>query len=195
MECCQVKSNHCLRHARSPQRHECIESEEVFEFDPRRVVPICLVVLLALALVTTMIGCKGPSSIPPQSSSIVEVRLTSPVEMSGYSRTIETAGSTWYIADQALLTDRDAESAQLQTDVSGRRVVILKLAGDAATTLRNATAANLRRPLVFLLNGTVLSAPLINSEFGGMLAVTRFSGDGLTEAEANEIIAAVQSRR
>jgi preprotein translocase subunit SecD len=118
------------------------------------------------------------------------------VETAEYSSgSFESAGSKWHIADQALITERDAVSAQLQADGNGKRAVMLKLSEEASAKLQNATAANIGKPIVIFLNGSILSTPYVNSEFGGKILVIRFSDEGLTEAEANAIIGAVENRR
>ncbi|MCX5744882.1 MAG: hypothetical protein NT062_20530 [Proteobacteria bacterium] len=80
---------------------------------------------------------------------------------------------THYVTSTVLVDDRDFASAAVSTELSTVAGVVITLTAGGKTKFAAATKANVEHKLAVIVDGTVVSAPIIDSEVpGGKLVIT-----------------------
>jgi hypothetical protein len=101
------------------------------------------------------------------------------------------------LAPSAVVTGTDVADAEVMTDqYSGTPVVGVTLTESAAGRFEEVTAANLRRQLAIVLDGEIVSAPIIQSPIpGGRIQITLGGSRGYDEVirEADTLVTALRS--
>lgn len=89
-----------------------------------------------------------------------------------------------YLLGKTYVTGKDLTNAGTTFDQLGKAAVSLKFSGDGAKLFEEATAANVNKQIAIVLDGVVISAPVVNQRIaGGEAQITgRFS-----TAEANRL--------
>jgi preprotein translocase subunit SecD len=101
-------------------------------------------------------------------------------------------GTTYFMSPEVELTEADIRSAEFLPTADGRPRIKLLFTGQGATKFRELTRSHLKRPLVFLINGKVALAPLVNEVASGDFTWV----EGLiTEADAKAWTMAINSRK
>lgn len=152
--------------------------------------------LLCMACAVAVAGC-GSSNEDEASAEkkhveaervALEFRLVEPVPGEGL---VEMAMSAWgqsetfYAHEQALLTGEDVESATA-VRMNGRPAVELKFTEAGAARLAEVTGSNVGRRMGMILNGELVTAPVIRDRISGGVAV--INGE-FTQEEAERVAA------
>ena len=74
---------------------------------------------------------------------------------------IKIAGESQCLAAQPFLTQQDVQSAELQKNAKGAPIIFLTFHNDAAMRELQITRQNIGKPVAILLNGRVISAPVV----------------------------------
>ncbi len=74
---------------------------------------------------------------------------------------VKTTGGTQCLDPQPFLTQTDIESAELQKNSHGNPIIFLTFHNDAAMRELQITRKNIGKPVAILLNGKVISAPVV----------------------------------
>ena len=97
--------------------------------------------------------------------------------------TVPGSERTVYVSDDVLLSNADVESAHTVSGPSGPQIeIVFTKAG--AKRFTKATEQNIMKPLAILVDGKLLSAPIVREKITGRRAV--ISGQ-FTEQEARRI--------
>jgi preprotein translocase subunit SecD len=72
-----------------------------------------------------------------------------------------------YLLGQAYVTGKDLVTAGVTQDELGKQAVSLEFNGEGSTAFENATAANIDRQIAIVLDGTVISAPVVRAKITG----------------------------
>ena len=88
-----------------------------------------------------------------------------------------------YISRRADLTGKDLVSAHVDRDELGRIAVAFKLNGKGGTTMRKLSGKNIGRQLAIILDGELISAPVLQSEIGSSGQIT----GNFTQSEAKRL--------
>ena len=145
--------------------------------------------ILIIAVVTALTGCATmghhdagvtlefrPGSLSPE-PDLTEMRAVG-------------SDSPVYISDKVLLSNADVESARVASGLSGPQIeIIFTKAG--AETLAIVTEKNIGKPLGILIDGQLISAPIVMDRITGGKAV--ISG-AFSEEEALRIANGVAGR-
>ncbi|MDR3699536.1 MAG: hypothetical protein P4L56_07875 [Candidatus Sulfopaludibacter sp.] len=74
---------------------------------------------------------------------------------------VQTAGGTQCLDPTPFLTQQDVESAELQKNSKGNPIIFLTFHNDAAMRELRITRKNIGNPVAIVLNGRVVSAPVV----------------------------------
>jgi preprotein translocase subunit SecD len=74
---------------------------------------------------------------------------------------VKVAGGTECLDPKPFLTQQDVQSAELQKNSKGNPVIFLTFHNDAAIRELQVTRGNIGRPVAIVLNGRVVSAPVV----------------------------------
>lgn len=74
---------------------------------------------------------------------------------------IKIAGSTQCLDPQPFLTQQDVQSAELQKNAKGDPILFLTFHNEAAMRELQVTRRNIGKPVAIVLNGRVISAPVV----------------------------------
>ncbi len=90
-------------------------------------------------------------------------------------------GGTIFLHIENVLTDKDVTSVNFGRDESGSVAVTIQIEAAAATRLAQATKAHIGKPIAILLDGKVITAPVIRSEISVTARISgKFSNAELT---------------
>jgi preprotein translocase subunit SecD len=138
--------------------------------------------MLTLVVVAALTGCATMRS---QNASVtLEFRPGSQSPGSGLTEmTVPGSERPVYVSDDVLLSNADVESARVVSGPHGPQIeVVFTRAGTERFT--TATEQNIMKPLAILVDGKLLSAPIVREKITGGRAV--LSGR-FTEQEAKRI--------
>ncbi len=103
----------------------------------------------------------------------------------------EVTGTKYYAVErQRILTGRDFKNARPGRGQFGQPIVEFQLQPTATETFGEATGANVGSAIAIVLNGRVVSAPVIRSRIGGGMGVIEGS---FTEAEIQDLVTVLRS--
>jgi preprotein translocase subunit SecD len=107
----------------------------------------------------------------------IAFRLAEPERADGLTEAVvPNDGPTVFLHSENVLTDRDVTSVTFGRDENGRVDVTLQIEAAAAKRLAAATKAHLGKRIAILLDGRVITAPIIRSEISDQARITgRFS--------------------
>ncbi len=74
---------------------------------------------------------------------------------------VKTAGGTRCLDPKPFLTQQDVESAELQKNSKGNPIIFVTFHNDAAMRELQITRKNIGNPVAIVLNGRVVSAPVV----------------------------------
>ena len=121
----------------------------------------------------------------------LEVRLAETQPGVGLTEaTVPASGQKIYLHESSVITNADVIEAHVESDVNGNPSVTIRVAPDAAVRLENATREHIGKPLAILVNGTVVSAPILR----GVLRQDAAIFGTFTQAEAEQIAAGLTGR-
>jgi preprotein translocase subunit SecD len=142
-------------------------------------------ILLMLGFILLMPACS--TTTPPPSSAPrarLEFRPAQYTAAPGFAERVEKGSDRKvYVSDQVLLSNEHVASAWVGKTELGPNVEI-KLTRDGKQALAEATEANVNKAIAILVDGDVLSAPLVRQKISGGRAT--ISGV-FTEEEARRI--------
>jgi TonB family protein len=116
----------------------------------------------------------------------LEIRLAEVMAGNGLTPARTQSGQTVYLHAEVIASQNDIASARVVNEGSGYSVAI-ELNGVAAGRMTRATSAHIGRPLAVLLDGRLITAPVIRSPVGASALLT----GNFSKAEADEIAAAL----
>lgn len=143
--------------------------------------------LLFVGLMATFSAC----STPPSASTrvLLEFRPATYEQAAGMSeRTIKGSGQKIWLAEQAILSNNDVASARAAKTPYGAQVE-LAFTRDGSRRFALATEQNLMKPIAILVDGEVISAPIVREKIAGGRAI--ISGD-FTLEEARRIASGIR---
>ena len=145
----------------------------------------CSLVLVALVVA----GC---ASLPPIASRLpVEFRLCGPAASPGLTRyTVRGSEREVYLQNEAVLTTAHIASAKVTTSPYGPQIDIV-LTKEGRAVFAKLTRDNIDKPLAILVDGEVISAPIIRAPITGGRAV--IAGQ-FSEKEADRIAKGIMGR-
>jgi TonB family protein len=135
-------------------------------------------VLSALPLDLPALGLQGTTTL--------EVRLAESAPAAGLVEAV-VEGSTQkvYLQPRAIVTSADVQGARVVEAGNGRYSVGVAFSAPASNRLAESTSVHIGRPVAILLDGRVISAPVVRSAIRDSAVIT---GD-FTRAEADRIAA------
>ena len=146
-------------------------------------------VLSALMLPAMLAGCITGPARPP--AVTLAFRSGSSVPGPGLTKmTVAGSDRVVYLSEQVVLANADVASALIVPGPSGPQVEIT-FTGAGAARFARVTAANVGKPLGILVNGQLISAPIVQEAIRGRKAV--ISG-GFSEEEARRIARGIMLR-
>ncbi len=93
---------------------------------------------------------------------------------------------TYVVTGDTVLTEKDLESAKAE-EMSGTAAVTLTLKPDAAARFETFTGENVMRRLALVVDGTVMSAPVVQGKIsGGRLSIALSAAEKSSDAERQE---------
>ena len=118
-----------------------------------------------------------------------EVRLAEPQQAAGL-REARIAGSNQvvYLHHEIIVSNGDiSQSRVVQGDSPSRFGVVVEFKAEGAEKMRLATGNHVGRPLAILIDGDVVTAPVLRSSISRLAVI---SGD-YTKAEADKIVSGI----
>lgn len=112
--------------------------------------------LVALMALSAAAGAQGPST-KPVTLSVHRLFACS----SGAKVKVQVAGGAQCLDPKPFLTQQDVQSAELQKDSKGNPIIFLTFHNDAAMRELQITRQNIGKPVAIVLNGRVVSAPVV----------------------------------
>ncbi len=126
------------------------------------------------------VGCTnsapdpGPSGEPPPDAPVTfEVRLAFGDRRAESTEFVDdSTGRTWFIADAMVVDQHDIAAISAATDVNGRPSLLISLGGAGAARLEAATREHIGSPIAIMIDGKVVSTPIVRSALSDRLMVT-----------------------
>lgn len=143
---------------------------------------------LLLGAVGVLGGCAStPTAGDDAVDPVFEIRAGDTTTVDGWSRTDRIVGGrpVW-MSPEIAVDDSMVEDARATIDATGRPAVLVTLDVEGATRLRELTTSRTSRPVVIVVDGEPVSAPVVLSPLGGSFMVTAAD---LDEAEAKDFAA------
>jgi preprotein translocase subunit SecD len=137
----------------------------------------------------------GNGSYPTKDAALQQFGgvLPSNLEILESSKPDTSGGKSYYIVNKvAGVTGRDLKTAGVTRDQNGRPAVSFNLNAAGAEKFGRLTEANINRLLAIVLDGTVVSAPNINSRISDNGIITG-GGAGFDPEEARELALVLKS--
>jgi preprotein translocase subunit SecD len=140
-----------------------------------------------IVILASFLGSRTPSLLVSDLQAAVrfEVKLAESNPAPGL-REVKRSGSEppVYIHKEPVVTNSDIATAQLVPGaVPGRYAVGIEFNASGEAKMRAATSGHIGRPLVILIDGEVVMAPVLRSPIGASAVVT----GNFTKAEAERI--------
>ena len=99
---------------------------------------------------------------------------------------------TLWVSPTPSLTNDDIDGAQPLTRADGSTVVEIQFTEEGSVKMRELSAAQIDRPIAMLLDGELISAPVVRSLIdGGQAQISGGGPNGLTPEEIQRILASV----
>lgn len=97
-------------------------------------------------------------------------------------RTVQGSDKVIYVRDEAVVTSAHVRAAKA-TESAGEPAVLLALTDEGADILAEVSEQNIGKPMVIIVGGEVVSAPIIQSRVTGGVRIT----GSFTLAEGSEL--------
>ena len=125
--------------------------------------------ILVLAIIAALTGCATMSD--KKTLVTLEFRPGSPSPGPGLTEmTIVGAERTVYISDEVVLSNADIKSARVASGSNGPQIeIVFTKAG--AQRFATATEQSIRKPLGILIDGQLISAPIVIDKITGGKAI------------------------
>jgi preprotein translocase subunit SecD len=123
----------------------------------------------------------------------LEMRLAETEPGAGLTEAaVAASGHTIYLHESSVITNADVIEAHVvpPNEMNDHPSVAIRVTPDAAARLENATRAHIGKPIAVVVNGTVVSAPILR----GVLRENAAIFGTFTQAEADEIAAGLMGR-
>lgn len=132
------------------------------------------------------------TAIQAQAQLSIQPAATDPV--AGWQRMESSDGAqTIWVAPTPALTASDIEAAQSETDTDGRAVVAIQFTTAGSDKMGVLSSSQLNRPIAIVLDGELISAPIVRSRISGGAWITG-GPNGLTPAEVARILESVNQQ-
>jgi hypothetical protein len=153
-----------------------------------RLIASC-VAALVVAAAALLIWAHGSTAV--MAAVHFEVRLAEdhPIEGLVVAR-VADSGRTIYLHPEMVVSNDDIASSWVTEDAGDRFGVVVQLLPSGVERMRQATAAHVGRPLAILVDGAVVSAPVVRSPIGDSAVIT----GSYTRAEAERIVEGISRR-
>ena len=135
----------------------------------------------ALSLLTLFLLCPSTLGLADDPKPTLEFRLADDADASGWQK-MEQPGSDKpiYVSVKASLNGGHIEKVSFYKDANGTHSIGLTLTDDGAKAMEATTSRNLNKKLAIVLDGKVVSAPIIRSAIAKEVQLTgRFGKDDL----------------
>jgi hypothetical protein len=145
--------------------------------------------IATLMLMVTLAGCTTMPSAKP--GVTLQFRPGSQTPATGLTEmTVVGSDQKVYLSNEVVLSNADVKSARVVTGPSGPQIDII-FTQPGTERFTRATANNIMRPLGILVDGQLISAPIVREKITGGRAV--MSGP-FSEQEARRIAAGISAR-
>ena len=145
--------------------------------------------IATLTMLVTLAGCTTMPSVKP--GVTLQFRPGSHTPATGLTEmTVVGSDQKVYLSNEVVLSNADVKSARVVTGPSGPQIdIVFTKAG--AERFTRATADNIMKPLGILVDGQLISAPIVREKISGGRAVIsgRFS-----EQEARRIADGISTK-
>jgi TonB family protein len=175
------------RHLRSRMQHLAQEPH----MSPIRLVVTAVAVLALLAGATRAVvaalplSLDGVGSLAQGPQAQLEIRLAEWMPASGFTAaTVDRTKQAIYLEALALVTAQDVSSARVVPGPGGLFSVDLTFQAEASARMSRATAGHVGKPVAIVLDGRVVSAPVVRSPIGRSALLT----GSFTRAQADAIV-------
>lgn len=129
-----------------------------------RFTPIAIIVLLFTAF-----GCQSKA---PHSNEVLEIRAADVVEHKKWTKTSRVVGgSPVWMAPKATIDQTMVKQARAARDSEGNAVVLVTLDNHGRALMERLCREQESRPVAVLLEGKVVSTPVLLTRFDGEFAV------------------------
>ena len=130
-------------------------------------------VLMSMLLLLVLLGCGAR-----EEAVEFECRLASFEAREGYVERTVPGGRTIYLAGEALLTNADVASAMFEDSPMGPMISVI-LKEDGKLRFAAASSGSVGAPMVILLDGEIVSAPIVRAPIteGRLLITGSFEED------------------
>lgn len=140
--------------------------------------------ILTLLLAFSLSACSA--SHAPSANTLIEFKLASFTPHLGWPvKIVQESGQKVYLSEAVIIATADIAEATASFTEQGMPMVGIKLTEFGKQKMAVATEQNIGKPIGIVVNGHLLSAPLIQEKIaGGMLMIT-----GISSAEEAKKIA------
>ena len=143
--------------------------------------------LLGLAALGGFVGC---ASVEPTTDSTFEIRAGEVGPVDGWSDTdLMLGGNRVSMSPEVAVREDMIEAAERTTDAQGRPAVLVRLDVEGAVALERLSVEQLSRPIVVIVDGRAVSAPIVMSPLSSMFIIAH---EGLTEEECDRLVARLE---
>jgi preprotein translocase subunit SecD len=118
----------------------------------------------------------------------VEIRAASSSAVAGWKQMSSPGGDALWVAPSTELTSADIARAEARTLADGGPAVAIVLTDEGAKKMAQLSSAQANKPIVLLLDGKVIWAPMVRGSIGKEAVLTGGPG-GLTKAQIDRLIA------
>ena len=140
-------------------------------------------VISGILAVSVFLGCTSVETVGPKPK--IECRLAQNHPGANLVKMqIEDTDRTIYVSDEVLLSNADIASVSLVRQESETPWVELVLTEPGKVKFSEATEANIGRPVAILVDGAIVSAPVVRARISGGLVSIR----GLSKEKARNMV-------
>ena len=98
-----------------------------------------------------------------QAQGAIEIRAASTTAVDGWAPIAAPGGGTLWVSPERALTAADIARGEARTQADGQRAVAIVFTAEGARKMAQLSAAQINKPMVLLLNGKVVAAPITRS--------------------------------
>ena len=177
---------------RRARRQMVLDAADVSDRAARRPVALAAVMALAIAGIVLSVFSSTRTAVNVIAAVRFEVRLAEDSPGPGLrEKAMTETGRRIYLHPEPVVVNSDIASAELvQGDTASTFGVALTFNEDAVERITRATRAHIGRPVAILVDGEVVSAPVLRSP---VTTAAVISGD-YTRAEAERIVSGIVGR-
>lgn len=142
-----------------------------------------LSILIWSVAIGLQVGCSNQST--SREGHVLELRGGAIEEIDGWKRTdLVIGGSRVWMAPEVGVDDEMIESAEKTLDYAGRPQLLIRLDATGAAKLERLSVEQLSRPIVVLVDGRPIAAPMVMSPLGSLFLIT---SENLTDEELDDL--------